>query len=82
MPKGNQEDYRPDFFGSFHGFPFIVSETKLPDGTPGLNDLDTLKTFCMMKLMLDQLIDARVEDAEVIGLLFLSMSLFIVFNID
>jgi hypothetical protein len=77
MPSGHDETFRPDFFGSIENapqdIPFAVSEIKKPGTRDHLNNLDQLKLFCEMKLMLHSLLENSVEDPEVIGFLFQGM---------
>jgi hypothetical protein len=72
MPEDHEETLVPDFVGKACGQPFIVAEVKRPqtDVPLRLKYSDILKTLCEMKLMLDRLIQHRVGDPEVIGIIF------------
>jgi hypothetical protein len=72
MPLGHKEQFEPDFYGAVENLPFIVAEVKPPRLDGRVLDIGRLKLFCMMKLMLDSLLQNRVEEAEVVGLIFQS----------
>ncbi|KAF9091971.1 hypothetical protein BGX27_001924 [Mortierella sp. AM989] len=69
-PIGYEERYFPDFYAEKFGLPFFVVEVKKPE----VEDAEVLsgdkrKLPCMMKLMLNQLLEAGVNDPVVVGLL-------------
>ncbi|KAF8924593.1 hypothetical protein BGZ58_001632 [Dissophora ornata] len=68
-PKGFEKIYQPDFFAERDGFPFIVVEVKKPDADPTILDGDARKVPHMMKIALDRMYLAGIEQPVVIGLL-------------
>jgi hypothetical protein len=64
-----EETYYPDFFAERDGFPFILAEVKKPSADPATLDDDAKKLPCMMKVAMDRMWSASVENPVVVGLL-------------
>ncbi|KAF9439287.1 hypothetical protein BGZ76_006016 [Entomortierella beljakovae] len=68
-PTGFEETYYPDYFGESAGFPFIVVEVKKPGVSQDVLEGDKRKLPSMMKLMLDRLHSAYIQNPVVLGFL-------------
>ncbi|KAG0257272.1 hypothetical protein BGZ95_005292 [Linnemannia exigua] len=68
-PHGFEELYFPDYFAEFDNLPLFVVEIKKPGAMDDDLEGDQRKLPCMMKLILDTILDAGVLAPSVIGLL-------------
>ncbi|KAF9110289.1 hypothetical protein BGX27_006568 [Mortierella sp. AM989] len=68
-PYGFEELYFPDYFAEFDNLPLFVVEIKKPGAMDDDLEGDQRKLSCMMKLVLDTILDAGVLASSVIGLL-------------
>ncbi|KAF8923534.1 hypothetical protein BGZ58_002832, partial [Dissophora ornata] len=68
-PHGFEELYFPDYFAEFDNLPLFVVEIKKPGAMDDDLEGDQRKLSCMMKLVLDTILDAGVLPPSVIGLL-------------
>ncbi|KAG0260528.1 hypothetical protein BG011_001849, partial [Mortierella polycephala] len=68
-PHGFEELYFPDYFAEFDNLPLFVVEIKKPGAMDEDLEGDQRKLPCMMKLVLDNILDAGVLAPSVIGLL-------------
>ncbi|KAF9950853.1 hypothetical protein BGZ70_001203 [Mortierella alpina] len=69
VPKGYEEILQPDFFAETDQLCFAIMEVKKPRMAKEDVEADNRKLPCMMKLALDMLIHANVQEAAVIGFL-------------
>ncbi|KAF9180559.1 hypothetical protein BGZ49_004985, partial [Haplosporangium sp. Z 27] len=68
-PRGFEEKYLPDYFSEKDGLPFLVAEVKKPGLDGDILEGDQRKLPGMMKIMLDALLIAGVQEPTVTGLL-------------
>ncbi|KAG0373685.1 hypothetical protein BGX24_011389 [Mortierella sp. AD032] len=68
-PHGFEELYFPDYFAEFDNLPLFVVEIKKPGAMDDDLEGDQRKLPCMMKLVLDTLLEAGVLAPSVVGLL-------------
>ncbi|KAF9090488.1 hypothetical protein BGX27_002235, partial [Mortierella sp. AM989] len=68
-PNGFEEEYNPDFFAEYDGFPIFLVEIKKPGAGDSDLEGDRRKLPCMQKLMLDRMLTAGVVDPTVVGFL-------------
>ncbi|KAF9404928.1 hypothetical protein BGZ76_006751, partial [Entomortierella beljakovae] len=69
VPNGYEEVLQPDFFGEIDDLCFVVMEVKKPNVTPDVILNDGRKLPSMMKIALNMLIHANVQNATVLGFL-------------
>ncbi|KAG0341760.1 hypothetical protein BG004_005918 [Podila humilis] len=69
VPTDYEERLYADFFAEKDGLPFAVLEVKSPDADPDECGVDIRKMFLLMKLSLNCLLDAGVEDPVILGML-------------
>jgi hypothetical protein len=67
-PHGFEELYFPDYFAEFDGLPLFVVEIKKPGAVNDNLEGDKRKVPCMMKLVLDTLLNVGVSAPSVLGL--------------
>ncbi|KAF8944065.1 hypothetical protein BGZ47_004696 [Haplosporangium gracile] len=66
---GFEELYFPDYFAEFDNLPLFVLEIKKPDAMDDDLEGNQRKLPCMMKLVLDTMLDSGVLAPSVMGLL-------------
>ncbi|KAF8926974.1 hypothetical protein BGZ47_002430 [Haplosporangium gracile] len=67
-PHGFEELYFPDYYAEFDGLPLFVVEIKKPGAVDDNLEGDKRKVPCMMKLVLDTLLNVGVSAPSVLGL--------------
>ncbi|KAF9153169.1 hypothetical protein DFQ26_000649 [Actinomortierella ambigua] len=69
VPSGYEEVLLPDFYGEINQLCFAVMEVKKPKMSMADIEDDARKLPCMMKIALNMLIHANVQDPTVLGFL-------------
>ncbi|KAF8967784.1 hypothetical protein BGZ46_000114, partial [Entomortierella lignicola] len=69
VPNGYYEVLEPDFFGEQDMLTFVIMEVKKPNGRMNTVESDARKLPCMLKIALNLLLHANVDNPTVIGLL-------------
>jgi hypothetical protein len=69
VPNGYEEVLQPDFFAEVDQLCFAIMEVKKPNMPREDIEDDARKLPCMMKIALNMLIQANVQDATVVGFL-------------
>ncbi|KAI8597590.1 hypothetical protein EDD21DRAFT_418572 [Dissophora ornata] len=69
VPNGYEEVLQPDFFAEVDRLCFAIMEVKKPNMPREDIEDDARKLPCMMKIALNMLIQANVQDATVVGFL-------------
>ncbi|KAG0200289.1 hypothetical protein BGX31_004093, partial [Mortierella sp. GBA43] len=70
VPPNHDEVKVPDYFGAVDNLPVLIAEVKKP-GDPESSLLrDRRKLACLMKLSLNMMLNERVSNPTVVGLLF------------
>ncbi|KAG9063791.1 hypothetical protein KI688_003903 [Linnemannia hyalina] len=69
LPPDYEERLHPDLFNEKDGLPFAMLEVKSPDVDGDDCDVDVRKVFLLMRLSLNCLLEAGVEDPVILGML-------------
>ncbi|KAF9422050.1 hypothetical protein BGZ76_003828 [Entomortierella beljakovae] len=67
-PRGFEEKYLPDYFSEKDGLPFLIAEVKKPGLEGNILEGDQRKLPGMMKIMIDSLLEAGVQEPVITGL--------------